>query len=132
MDYLDDMHEDLMQTFRKVVMESEGEMKIETICEKTVTRPARRFYISPLQAYKVVSRMRKGDMKCLERMPPYRKDMFREIYRLVEQYMMRYEYATRPLLFVVAHVISNRAPRFYISAESMRRLYYNRKRRKRL
>lgn len=131
LEFLDEMHDDLMRNFRSVVLEDRQGLGLNELCEATVKRPARRFYISTLQAYKVVSKMRKGNLRCLERMPVYRKEMFHEINRMVEEYLQRYEFATKPLLFIVAHVLSNRAPRFYISAESMRRLYYsNQKRRK--
>ena len=131
LEFLDEMHEDLMRNFRMVVMESDSGVGINELCEATVRRPARRFYISTLQAYKVISKIRKGNTQCLERMPCYRREMFHEINRKVDEYMMRYEFATKPLLFVVAHVLSNRAPRFYISAESMRKLYYSNQRKKR-
>lgn len=131
LEFLDEMHDDLMRNFKAVVLESEPGIGMNELCEATVNRPARRFYISTLQAYKVVSQMRKGNTQCLERMPEYRQDMFREINRMVDEYMMRYEFCTKPLLFVVAHVLSNRAPRFYVSAESMRKLYYSNQRKKR-
>lgn len=131
LEFLDEMHDDLMRNFRAVVMESGPGVGMNELCEATVSRPARRFYISTLQAYKVVSQMRKGNLRCLERMPEYRQDMFREINRMVDEYMIRYEFSTKPLLFVVAHVLSNRAPRFYVSAESMRKLYYSNQRKKR-
>lgn len=131
LEFLDEMHDDLMRNFRSVVLEDRVGLGMNELCEATVRRPARRFYVSTLQAYKVVSKIRKGNLKCLERMPAYRKEMFHEINRLVEESIQRYEYATKPLLFVVAHVLSNRAPRFYISAESMRRLYYSHQKSKR-
>lgn len=131
LEFLDEMHEDLMRNFRTVVMEDKSGMDMNEICEATVRRPAKRFYISTLQAYKVISKIRKGNLKCLERMPIYRREMFHEINRIVDEYLMRYEYSTKPLLFVVAHVLSNKAPRFYISAESMRKLYYSNQKKKR-
>lgn len=131
LEFLDEMHDDLMRNFRKVVMESGPDVGMNELCKATVNRPAKRFYISTLQAYKVVSQMRKGNFQCLQRMPVYRQDMFREINRMVDEYMIRYEFSTKPLLFVVAHVLSNRAPRFYVSAESMRKLYYSNQRKKR-
>lgn len=131
LEFLDEMHEDLMRNFRTVVMEDKSGMDMNEICEATVIRPAKRFYISTLQAYKVISKIRKGNLKCLERMPIYRREMFHEINRIVDEYLMRYEYSTKPLLFVVAHVLSNKAPRFYISAESMRKLYYSNQKKKR-
>lgn len=131
LEFLDEMHDDLMRNFRAVVMEDKSNMGMNELCEATVIRPARRFYISTLQAYKVVSKMRKGNMNCLNGMPSYRREMFHEINRMVDEYMMKYEFATRPLLFIVAHVLSNKAPRFYISAESMRKLYYSNQKKKR-
>lgn len=130
LEFLDEMHEDMMRNFREVLNESRPGMGMNELCEATVRRPARRFYISPLQAFKVVSQLRKGNLHCLERMPDYRREMFHEINRMVDEQMTKYEFATKPLIFVVAHVISNRAPRFYVSAESMRRLYYSRQRKK--
>lgn len=131
LDFLDEMHEDLMRNFREVLSEDKTGMGVNELCEETVKRPARRFYVSSLQAYKVVSKIRKGNFHELERMPPYRREMFLEINRMVEECMTRYEYATKPLIFIVAHVLSNRAPRFYISAESMRKLYYAHQKKKR-
>ena len=130
LEFLDDMHDDLMRNFREVLMESRTGMGMNEICEATVKRPAMRFYISPLQAFKVISNIRKGNLQCLDRMPEYRREMFHEINRLVDEYITRYEFATKPLIFVVTHVISNPAPRFYVSAESMRQLYYSRKRKR--
>lgn len=124
LDFLDEMREDLMRNFREVLSNDKTGMGVNEICEETVKRPARRFYVSSLQAYKIVSKIRKGNLYCLERMPSYRKEMFLEINRMVDECLTRYEYATKPLIFIVAHVLSNRAPRFYISAESMRKLYY--------
>lgn len=124
LDFLDEMHTDLMQNFREVLSKNKKGMSVSELCEETVKRPARRFYVSVLQAYKVVSKIRKGNLHELDRMASYRKDMFLEINRMVDECLTRYEYATKPLIFIVAHVLSNRAPRFYISAESMRQLYF--------
>ena len=131
LDFLDEMRDDLMRNFREVLSKDKTGMGVNELCEETVKRPARRFYVSSLQAYKIVSKLRKGNFRCLERMPPYRKEMFIEINRMVEECIIKYEYATKPLIFVVAHVLSNRAPRFYISAESMRKLYYSHQKKKR-
>lgn len=131
LDFLDEMRADLMRNFRDVLSNNKTGMGLNELCEETVKRPARRFYVSNLQAYKVVSKIRKGDYRVLERMPIYRKEMFLEINRRVEECLTRYEYATKPLIFIVAHVLSNRAPRFYISAESMRQLYYSHQKKKR-
>ena len=131
LDFLDEMHEDLLSNFREVFIADKSCLGIDKLCEETVRRPARRFYVSCLQAYKVVSKIRKGNSHVLERMPSYRKEMFLQINRMVEECMTRYEYATKPLIFIVAHVISNRAPRFYISPESMRKLYYSHQKKKR-
>ena len=131
LEFLSEMHQDLLRNLRMVVMESDECNGINEICEKTIMKPAKRFYVSTLQAYKVVSKIRKGDFRCLERMPDYRKEMFFEISKMVDEYLIRYEYARKPLLFVIGHVISNKAPRFYISAESVRKLYYQHQREKR-
>lgn len=131
LEFLDDMHDDMMRNFRDVLKESRTSMGMNEICEAAVKRPAMRFYISPLQAFKVVSKIRKGNLHCLDRMPGYRREMFHEINRMVDDCMMKYEFSTKPLLFVVTHVISKPAPRFYVSAESMRRLYYSRQRKRR-
>lgn len=130
LEFLDDMHDDLMRNFREVLMESSTGTGMNELCETTVKRPAMRFYISPLQAFKIISQMRKGNFRSLERMPDYRREMFNEINRMVDDCMMRYEFATKSLIFIVAHVISKPAPRFYVSAESMRRLYYSRQRKR--
>lgn len=124
LEFLDEMRTDLMQNFREVLSEDKKGMSVSELCEETVKRPARRFYVSVLQAYKVVSKIRKGNLHELDRMASYRKEMFLEINRMVDECLTRYEYATKPLIFIVAHVLSNRAPRFYISAESMRQLYF--------
>ena len=131
LEFLDEMHDDLLRNFRKVVIESRQGMGMNELCEAAIRRPAKRFYISTLQAYKVVSKMRKGNFACLDRMPDYRREMFYEINRKVDEYMMRYEFATKPLLFIISHVLSNKAPRFYVSAESMRKLYYSNQKKKR-
>ena len=131
LDFLGEMRTDLMQNFRKVLSENKIGMSVSELCEEVVKRPAKRFYVSSMQAYKVVSKIRKGNLQALERMAPYRKDMFLEINRMVDEYLTRYEYASKPLIFIVAHVISNRAPRFYISAESMRQLYFAHQKKKR-
>lgn len=124
LDFLDEMRSDLMQNFREVLSKDKRGLSVSELCEETVKRPARRFYVSVLQAYKVVSKIRKGNLHALDRMAPYRKEMFLEINRMVDECLTRYEYATKPLIFIIAHVLSNRAPRFYISAESMRQLYF--------
>ena len=131
LDFLDEMHEDLMRNFRDVLSKDKTGLGVNELCEETVMRPARRFYVSNLQAYKIVSKIRKGNLRCMDCMPLYRKEMFLEINRLVDECLTRYEYATKPLIFIVAHVLSNRAPRFYISAESMRKLYYSHQKKKR-
>lgn len=131
LDFLDEMRTDLLKNFREVLSKDKRGMSVSELCEETVKRPARRFYVSSLQAYKVVSKIRKGNLHELERMAPYRREMFLEINRLVDECLTRYEYATKPLIFIVAHVLSHRAPRFYISAESMRQLYFAHQKKKR-
>ena len=126
LDFLDDMHKDIMDNFRDV-MRREKVLHLDRICELTINRPAKRFYVSGLQAYKIVSQLRKGNNTCLNSMPDYRREMFFEILKRTNDYMLRHDFASKPLIFVVSHVVASQAPRFYISAETVRRLYYLRR-----
>lgn len=123
LEFMDEMREDLMQNFR-AVLEDGGIMNLEEICIRTINRPAKKFYISALQAYKVVSKMRKGNFTEVNKMAPYRQEMFHIIYRMTEEYILKFEYANKSLLFIVSHVIASQAPRFYISLETMKRIFY--------
>lgn len=123
-EHLEEMQDDLMRNIRYVISMCDGEIKMSRVCEEAVRMPARRFYISTLQAYKVICRMRKHGAEALEGMPGYRKEMFYEIWERTERNMVRFRYSSESLFTIVSHVVSEPAPRFYMSAKYARLLYF--------
>lgn len=121
-DYLQDMQRDVYAKYKSVVEQGvSSEMEAFRV---TQLMPARRFWVSSDQAYKIIMAMHRGDTSVFNRMPDYRIEMFQEIYkRFVEQRNKRMFIGKKPY-YIIPYIVAQEAPRFYISVDTIRKIIY--------
>lgn len=122
-DYTDERAEDLMRVYHDC-LSRKSVIHIDEVYEEVAGMPARRFYVSVPRAIRVVRRMDGGDT-ALRDMSAGKRDMFSEIYNRVCR--IRGQKPHAPLRRIVAHVVYGRAPRFYISARSVKAIILGKK-----
>ena len=84
--------------------------------ETVANSPAPRFYVSAARAATVVAEIERGSS--LSHMRPNKRDMFMEIHR--RTMIFRTVHRFTPLYQIVEQIITQPAPKFYISASSAR------------
>lgn len=111
--YRDQRNFDLITTYRSV-LRSTPPLTSNEIYKMVVSSSAGRFYVGEERATMVISRMLKGDM--LISMSEQKREMYREIYRRVlEQIELN---PGMPLCNIVIDVVSQPAPKFYLTPQS--------------
>lgn len=95
------------------------------IWRRVVEMPCRRFWVSDYRAAIVISAMLRGES--LEGMRPTKREMYEEICRRTVKRLK--ESPGTPLLHAVGEVVSEEAPKFYMTPGTARVMYYNEKRR---
>ena len=121
-DYLDERARDLMHNYRQVVRE--GVATMNEAFQKTIMRPARRFYVSGDRAYHVLLRMRKMGMKALEGMTDEHRMMFCDLHAVVQRMRRSPIYRDSSLYSIIDLAVGKEAPRFYITVETVKKVFY--------
>lgn len=116
-EYERERDEDLLQTFRRLIVESPV-INILNICTILANSPAKRFWVSEERAAIVLSAMMKGDR--LEGMRPTKREMFNEIYRRAMQ--LRREHPEMTIYELASNVVRQPAPKFYVTPKSAKYL----------
>lgn len=116
-EYERERDEDLLQTFRRLIVESKV-INILDICSILVNSPSKRFWVSEERAAIVLSSMMKGDK--LEKMRPTKREMFNEIYRRAME--LRKENPKMTIFELAFHVVRQPAPKFYVTPKSAKYL----------
>lgn len=101
--------------------------------QRAVALPAERFWVSEERAVAVVRAMLRGDNPLTRVRNGYKRAMFEEIFRRVKAYVtLRPD---QPIPDIVADIVNNPAPSFYMDPRSAAETVYlhirNRKRKKR-
>lgn len=94
-------------------------------CALAVSMPARRFWVSEERACAVVSAMMRN-ISALDGMRGAKRRMFREIYRRV--LLARKQNPEATLVDIVAGVIEQEAPEFYLEPMTVRDIIYKSRR----
>lgn len=129
--HLESMQKDVYNKYKMVV--SQGVSSEKEAFEKTQMMPAQRFWVSADQAYKICMAMRRGNFSVFERMPEYRVQMFKEIYKRIEEQQNKILFRGKKIYFIIPFIVAQPAPRFYISVDTIRKIVYQqRKNRKSL
>lgn len=122
LDFKEERDLDLLSSYKSVIKEY-GEdapfLKKEFLLLQAINRPAKQFYVSEEQACLIVSKMLKG--KSISITNSLKKMMYEEIFRRVKK---EQESSSLPLPAIIRLVISQSAPRFYLTIESAQILYY--------
>jgi hypothetical protein len=106
---------ELLRTFRSLLA-AENTIRLKQVLAKLVSMPSSRFWVSSERATIVITEMLKGGS--IEAMSPNKKAMFTEIYQRVKRLIKRYP--GRPLNNIVAEVVEQPAPCFYLTPQSAR------------
>lgn len=114
-EYEDARDRDLMRAYREALSQSNGDSAAD-MYDKVAKMPAARFWVSEERAAIVISNMFKG--RSIAQMRTNKREMYEEIYRRVcELKKKRPEESVYDLTF---EVVSQPAPKFYLTAESAR------------
>lgn len=112
-EFAEERADDLLKAYF-VYIRSCHYLRMDDLLNAIVNMPASRFWISAPRAAVVISSMDRGD--ALEGMRPNKREMFREIYR---RYLsLRGSFPNAPVARLVRIVVSQPAPKFYMSPSS--------------
>lgn len=115
----DERDDDFMRAYCKQI-EGRAVVVLSEVFRALVNMPSKRFWVSEERAAIVVSDMMRG--ATLENMRPQKREMFQEIYRRTLA-MMR-DNPSLPLSVAVGRVVRQPAPRFYLTPQSARIIFY--------
>lgn len=122
LDFKEERDEDFLSSYLSVIKDhgkSAPFLKKEYILVQTIRRPAKRFYVSEEQCIRIIGDMLKGKKEEIKN--PLKAEMYREIYKRVREIL---ENTDQALPDIIQTVISQPAPRFYLTLESAQILYY--------
>lgn len=111
---------ELLRACYKIIVDSSEYIRINDIFRMVVDMPASRFWVSEERAAIVVAAMIRGEK--LPRMSRNKTAMYREIYRRYVK--LSKEYPNKTLGELVAMVVHQPAPKFYITPKSAKTLIY--------
>lgn len=94
-------------------------LKRDELLLEAIMRPAKRFYVSEEQSFRIITKMLKGKNPGLRN--PLKLQMYKEILLRVKQELDR---SNRSIVEIIDIVINQSAPRFYIDLKSARILHY--------
>ena len=116
---------EIMQAYRRLFREYGGRVDVHTLYEMVSKAPASRFFVSELQAYRVIHKMKNGE------------NMYNEIFRRVSEEIDIHKSSNTQLKHAVSRIVRQPAPEMYIGvrqvsfiiSEEKRKCYEERKRR---
>ena len=94
-------------------------LKRDELLLEAIMRPAKRFYVSEEQSFRIISKMLKGQGIGIRN--PLKLQMYEEIFLRVKQELEKSNLST---IEIIEKVINQSAPRFYIDIKSARILHY--------
>lgn len=118
--YENERNEDLMRCFIEKASKVPV-LVISEIFDDVVNSPSSRFWVTERRAAVVISNMMRG-RDVLSAMKPQRREMYKEIYKRVVDVINT---GTRKSLYeIVCDVVSSPAPKFYLTPDSAKIIYY--------
>lgn len=112
-EYEDQRNDNLMEVYHEIIVKA-NHVRMPDVYEQVANSPSRRFWVSEERATIVVSAMMRGDD--LKRMRPLKREMYNEIYR--RAMALRDKSPKMPISQLVAQVLEQPAPKFYITPGS--------------
>lgn len=112
-EYEEQRNDNLMAVYHEVIVKA-NYVRMPDIYEKVANSPSRRFWVSEERAAIVVSAMMRGDK--LKNMRPLKREMYNEIYKRAMK--LREENPSMPISQLVAMVVEQPAPKFYLTPGS--------------
>lgn len=122
LEYTEERITALMEEYDRYIASCEY-IRMSEVFDHIVNQPCRRFWVSNIRAAVVVARMLKGCK--LKNMRPSKKEMFQEIFRRVCK--MKEQFPSMSLFQLVAEVVAQPAPKFYLTASSAKIMVYKAK-----
>lgn len=112
-EYEAERDDNLMECYHELLRRAQF-VRMPEIYSQVVDMPAKRFWVSEERAAIVVSAMMRGER--LDNMRPLKQEMYNEIYRRVME--IREQHPELPISRLVAQVVEQPAPKFYITPGS--------------
>lgn len=113
-DYIEERDADLLRAYKEIISVRDN-IRFSEVVAQLAKSPSKRFWVSELQAYKVVLKILGGDS--LSGMIPTRKVMYQEIFRRYQSYSAQHPSLTK--MEVVSRVCNEPAPSFYLTPKSI-------------
>lgn len=126
-DFSKERSRELLLRFREKIA-TQSKLTAKRVFAETAQTPASRFWVSAERAANVIYCLEKGD-RVLDNMLDEKREMFLEIYRRYLE--MRKVYRDATVIELVGEIVNQPAPRHYLSAERVRSLVNQEKRRNR-
>jgi len=110
------MQDDLINAYCKAC---DGAWTMNDACSKAVRMPAPRFYITPKQAYLVISPMVKGDFERVNLFNPLKRMMYYELFDVVMKLTEKREFIGKSLWYIMPFAVTQPASQFFISPHTL-------------
>lgn len=123
LEFKEERDEDFMNVYAEVVHgygKKAPYIKKEALLAEAILSRAKRFYVSPEQAQRIVSRLLRGKTVVFKN--DLKKEMYLTILERVK--LLSQKEPDVPLSRIISDVIYMPAPRFYITVESASILFY--------
>lgn len=118
--YEQERNEDLMRCFREKAS-SVSVLVISDVFNDIVNSPSSRFWVSESRAAVVIGNMMRNK-DALSGMNPQKKEMYEEIFRQANKAIS--EGATGTIYEIVRTIVRSPAPKFYLTPDSAKVIYY--------
>lgn len=106
------MQDDIIEAYKK---SCDGCWTMDEAYRKASKMPAPRYYITPKQAYQVVTRMMRGDFNKVDHMLPNRRRMYYSLFRKVNEMCGQRVFADKSLWYIMQYAVTSPAPEFFLS-----------------
>lgn len=116
------LHADMIKAYCQVLDEERCWTMMDA-CAKAVKRPAPRYYVTPKQAFMVISPMMKGDFEDFNMMMPLKRKMYKSLFDTVMKMLEQRAFAGKSLWHIMQYAVTQPAPEFFIKPHTM---YYTR------
>lgn len=95
---------------------------MQEACNRAVKHPAPRYYITPKQAFQVISPMMKGNFIYVNAMSDNKRRMYHSLFKVVVDMSEKREYRDKSLWYIVQHAVNTPAPEFFLAGNTMYRI----------
>ena len=129
--YSKQLGDDLMAAYADVLRNYDCHTQAEAY-ERTVQHAAPRFYVSAEKARVYICALVRGDRSVVDALSPLRREMYLALFDVVLRLSQKRQYHRRSVYYITGFAVNEPAPRFYVGAETMRKVHRSRRRKKSL